>query len=28
VHQSLMHILAQYLRQAHMDEPLIAERKF
>jgi len=28
VHQSLMHILAQYLRQAHMDERLIAERKF
>jgi len=28
VHQSLMHILAQYVRQAHMDEELIAERKF
>lgn len=27
-HQSLMHILAQYVRQAHMDENLIAERKF
>ena len=27
-HQSLMHILAQYVRQAHMDEHLIAERKF
>ncbi len=27
-HQSLMHILAQYVRQAHMDERLIAERKF
>jgi hypothetical protein len=28
VHQSLMHILAQYIRQAHMDEALIEERKF
>ena len=28
VHQSLMHILAQYLRQAQMDETLITERKF
>jgi D-sedoheptulose 7-phosphate isomerase len=28
IHQSLMHILAQYLRQANMDEALIAERKF
>jgi D-sedoheptulose 7-phosphate isomerase len=28
VHQSLMHILAQYIRQAHMDEALITERKF
>lgn len=29
VHQSLMHLLAQYLRQAHMVDPaLIAERKF
>lgn len=27
-HQSLMHILAQYIRQAHMDMNLIAERKF
>lgn len=27
-HQSLMHILAQYVRQAHMDEHLIAKRKF
>ncbi len=27
-HQSLMHILAQYVRQAHMDEQLIAKRKF
>ena len=27
-HQSLMHILAQYIRQAHMDEDLIADRKF
>lgn len=27
-HQSLMHILAQYIRQAHMSESLIAERKF
>lgn len=28
VHQSLMHLLAQYVRQAHMDESLISERKF
>jgi len=28
VHQSLMHILAQYIRQAHMSEGLIAGRKF
>ncbi|MDE1146847.1 MAG: SIS domain-containing protein [Azospirillaceae bacterium] len=28
VHQSLMHILAQYLRQRHMDGGLIAQRKF
>ncbi len=28
VHQSLMHILAQYIRQAHMDEGLIRLRKF
>lgn len=28
VHQSLMHILAQHIRQAHMDETVIAERKF
>lgn len=28
VHQSLMHILAQYIRQAHMDEDLINQRKF
>jgi phosphoheptose isomerase len=28
VHQSLMHLLAQYLRQAHMDETLIPVRKF
>lgn len=27
-HQSLMHILAQYIRQAHMDEHLISQRKF
>lgn len=27
-HQSLMHILAQYIRQAHMDEHLISKRKF
>lgn len=27
-HQSLMHILAQYLRQARMDESTIIERKF
>jgi len=28
VHQSLMHILAQWLRMAHMDSALIAQRKF
>ena len=28
VHQSLMHVLAQYIRQAHMDEGLIRQRKF
>ncbi len=28
VHQSLMHILAQYIRQAHMADGLIAQRKF
>lgn len=28
VHQSLMHILAQYIRLAHMDEALIKQRKF
>lgn len=28
VHQSLMHILAQYVRQAHMGEELIRQRKF
>ena len=28
VHQSLMHILAQFIRQAHMDEDLIPQRKF
>ena len=27
-HQALMHILAQYIRQTHMSENLIAERKF
>ena len=28
VHQSLMHILAQYIRQSHMDEATIRQRKF
>ena len=28
VHQSLMHILAQYIRQAHMEEAVIQDRKF
>ena len=28
VHQSLMHILAQYIRHEHMNEALIPERKF
>jgi hypothetical protein len=28
VHQSLMHILAQYVRQAHMEEEVIQQRKF
>lgn len=27
-HQALMHILAQYIRQSHMPDKLIAERKF
>ena len=27
-HQSIMHMLAQYLRQARMPDALIAERKF
>jgi D-sedoheptulose 7-phosphate isomerase len=27
-HQSLMHVLSQYLRQAEMSEPLIRNRKF
>jgi phosphoheptose isomerase len=27
-HQALMHILAQYARQAHMEEALVRERKF
>lgn len=28
IHQSLMHILAQHIRQAHMDEEMIKERRF
>ncbi len=28
VHQSVMHLLAQYIRQAHMDSSLIPQRKF
>lgn len=28
VHQSLMHVLAQYIRMANMDEELIGSRKF
>ncbi|MFA4964889.1 MAG: SIS domain-containing protein [Thermoleophilia bacterium] len=28
VHQSLMHILAQYIRQAHMDDDTIKQRRF
>jgi len=28
VHQSLMHILAQHIRQAHMDEAVVRQRKF
>jgi phosphoheptose isomerase len=28
VHQSLMHILAQYIRQVHMDKEIIKQRKF
>ncbi len=28
VHQSLMHVLAQYIRQAHMDEETIRQRNF
>ena len=27
-HQSLMHVLAQYIRMAHMETELISERKF
>ena len=27
-HQSLMHILAQYIRQVHMDAALVAQRRF
>jgi D-sedoheptulose 7-phosphate isomerase len=28
IHQSLMHLLAQYTRQAHMEEEVIRQRKF
>jgi len=28
VHQSLMHLLGQYMRQARMEEDLIKQRKF
>ena len=28
IHQSLMHILAQFLRLQFMDQDLIAERRF
>ena len=28
IHQSLMHILAQYIRQAHMAEDIVSQRKF
>jgi D-sedoheptulose 7-phosphate isomerase len=28
VHQSLMHILAQHIRQAHMDEELVGKKQF
>jgi D-sedoheptulose 7-phosphate isomerase len=28
IHQSVMHMLAQYVRQKQMDEPLIQNRKF
>ena len=28
VHQSLMHLLAQYVRHQHMDEDIIRQRKF
>jgi D-sedoheptulose 7-phosphate isomerase len=28
VHQSLMHLLAQYIRQAHMEEEVIRQRTF
>jgi len=27
-HQGLMHILAQFLRQSHMDDAVIPDRKF
>ncbi|MBT4940539.1 MAG: phosphoheptose isomerase, partial [Rhodospirillaceae bacterium] len=28
VHQSLMHLLGQYMRQSRMDESLIQQRNF
>jgi D-sedoheptulose 7-phosphate isomerase len=28
VHQSLMHLLAQYIRQEHMSKELITQRTF
>lgn len=28
VHQSILHLLAQYIRQKHMDEEIIKQRKF
>ena len=28
VHQSLMHLMGQFMRQARMDENLIQQRKF
>jgi len=28
IHQSLMHLLAQYIRQAHMEQAVIRQRKF
>ena len=28
VHQAIMHLLAQYVRQSHMEEELVTDRRF